>query len=92
MNSELSIEEELKSYNLNEDAITNFRTALFKANKILVLTGAGVSAESGVPTFRGPGGFWRTFQVTDLATPQAFEKKSITGLGVLSLPKGSNAY
>jgi len=40
----------------------------------VVLTGAGVSAESGVPTFRGAGGFWRTYQATDLASPQAFQR------------------
>jgi len=39
---------------------------------VVVLTGAGVSAESGVPTFRGAGGFWRQYQAQDLATPGAF--------------------
>ncbi|CAL4119890.1 unnamed protein product, partial [Meganyctiphanes norvegica] len=39
-----------------------------------ILLGAGVSAESGVPTFRGAGGFWRTWQAQDLATPGAFRK------------------
>lgn len=39
---------------------------------IVVLTGAGVSAESGIPTFRGAGGLWRNYRATDLATPQAF--------------------
>jgi NAD-dependent deacetylase len=39
-----------------------------------VLTGAGVSAASGVPTFRGAGGLWRSFRAEDLATPQAFQK------------------
>lgn len=39
----------------------------------MALTGAGVSAESGVPTFRGPEGLWRSFRPTDLATPKAFE-------------------
>ena len=38
------------------------------------MTGAGVSAESGVPTFRGAGGFWREFQAQDLASPQAFRR------------------
>lgn len=38
----------------------------------VVLTGAGVSAESGVPTFRGPEGLWRGFRAEDLATPEAF--------------------
>ena len=40
---------------------------------VVILTGAGVSAESGVPTFRGAGGFWREFQAQQLATPEAFE-------------------
>jgi NAD-dependent deacetylase len=41
---------------------------------IAVLTGAGISAESGVPTFRGPGGLWRTFRAEELATPEAFRR------------------
>ena len=39
-----------------------------------VLTGAGISAESGVPTFRGAGGLWRNFRAEELATPEAFER------------------
>ncbi len=39
---------------------------------VAVLTGAGISAESGVPTFRGDGGLWRSYQAQDLATPYAF--------------------
>lgn len=39
-----------------------------------MLTGAGVSAESGLPTFRGPGGWWRNYRAEDLATPGAFER------------------
>lgn len=42
------------------------------AKRIAVLTGAGISAESGVPTFRGPDGLWRRFRAEDLATPEAF--------------------
>lgn len=38
------------------------------------MTGAGVSAASGVPTFRGPGGLWRSFRPEDLATPAAFDR------------------
>jgi NAD-dependent deacetylase len=38
----------------------------------VVLTGAGISAESGVPTFRGVDGLWRSFRAEDLATPEAF--------------------
>ncbi|MFN8472980.1 MAG: NAD-dependent deacylase [Anaerolineae bacterium] len=43
-------------------------------SSVVVLTGAGVSAESGVPTFRGAGGLWRTYRAEDLATPQAFAR------------------
>jgi NAD-dependent deacetylase len=41
---------------------------------VVVLTGAGVSAESGVPTFRGAGGLWREHRAEELATPQAFAR------------------
>lgn len=40
----------------------------------MVLTGAGVSAESGVPTFRGPSGLWKDHRPEELATPEAFER------------------
>jgi NAD-dependent deacetylase len=39
---------------------------------VTVLTGAGVSAESGVPTFRGDDGLWKTYRAEELATPEAF--------------------
>ena len=39
---------------------------------IVVLTGAGISAESGVPTFRGSDGLWEGHRVEDVATPEAF--------------------
>jgi NAD-dependent deacetylase len=45
---------------------------LRSAASVVVLTGAGISAESGIPTFRGPGGLWRSYRPEDLATPQAF--------------------
>jgi NAD-dependent protein deacetylase/lipoamidase len=38
------------------------------------MTGAGISAESGVPTFRGVGGLWKEFRPEDLATPEAFDR------------------
>lgn len=41
---------------------------------IVVLTGAGISAESGVPTFRGPDGLWEGHRVEDVATPEAFRR------------------
>jgi NAD-dependent deacetylase len=42
--------------------------------RVLVLTGAGVSAESGIPTFRGKDGYWRNLNPAKLATPEAFAK------------------
>ncbi len=48
------------------------RRRLAEARRITVLTGAGVSAASGVPTFRGTGGLWRNRQAQQLATPDAF--------------------
>jgi NAD-dependent deacetylase len=45
---------------------------LRRATRVTILTGAGVSAASGVPTFRGSGGLWRQFRAEDLATADAF--------------------
>ena len=53
-------------------AIASGREALARALRAVVFTGAGVSAESGVPTFRGAGGLWKTFKPEELATPIAF--------------------
>ena len=53
-----------------------FREVFAKAKNIVVLSGAGISAESGVPTFRGAGGFWRKYQAQQLATPESFEVNS----------------
>jgi len=48
------------------------REWLQQAQSVVALTGAGISAESGIPTFRGPGGLWRNFKPEQLATPEAF--------------------
>ncbi len=50
------------------------RQWLARAASVATLTGAGVSAESGVPTFRGAGGLWREYRPEDLATPEAFAR------------------
>ena len=41
---------------------------------IVILTGAGVSAESGLATFRGPDGLWEGHRVEDVATPEAYRR------------------
>lgn len=50
------------------------RQRLATARNITVLTGAGISADSGVPTFRGADGLWRQYRAEDLATPDAFAR------------------
>ena len=50
------------------------REQLAAAHSVVILTGAGISADSGVPTFRGTDGLWRSFRAEDLATPEAFER------------------
>jgi NAD-dependent deacetylase len=44
------------------------------ATRVSALTGAGISAESGVPTFRGADGLWKTYRAETLATPEAFAR------------------
>jgi NAD-dependent deacetylase len=50
------------------------RSPADEVRSVAVLTGAGISAESGVPTFRGEGGLWRNYRAEDLATPPAFRQ------------------
>jgi len=50
------------------------RDWLTQAKSVAILTGAGISAESGVPTFRGAGGLWKDHKAEDLATPEAFAR------------------
>ncbi|KAL1649956.1 hypothetical protein SLS58_001332 [Diplodia intermedia] len=54
-----------------EDYVS-FCNHLNSSTRIMALFGAGLSAASGVPTFRGAGGFWREYDATTLATPAAF--------------------
>lgn len=44
--------------------------------KLVVFTGAGISAESGIKTFRDSGGLWEEYNISEVATPQAWEKNS----------------
>jgi len=51
---------------------------LANARSLAIITGAGISAESGIPTFRGKDGLWRNYRAEDLATPEAFERSPKT--------------
>lgn len=58
--------------------MTDHLTSLLRsARSVTVLTGAGVSAASGIPTFRGPEGLWRQYRPEELATPQAFARDPV---------------
>jgi NAD-dependent deacetylase len=59
---------------MNDNTIALLADYLAGAERVVVLTGAGISAESGVPTFRGANGLWRQYRAETLATPEAFER------------------
>lgn len=52
--------------------LQSFTEYLGGCKRVLALLGAGISASSGLPTFRGAGGLWRSYDATSLATPEAF--------------------
>jgi NAD-dependent deacetylase len=55
------------------ETIIKARSMIDCAKNIVVLTGAGISSESGVPTFRGKDGLWKNYRPEELATPEAFQ-------------------
>ncbi|MBI2163919.1 MAG: NAD-dependent deacylase, partial [candidate division NC10 bacterium] len=59
---------------MSQRGASELQGRLRRARRVAVLTGAGVSAESGVPTFRGTDGLWRQYRAEDLATPEAFQR------------------
>jgi NAD-dependent deacetylase len=61
-------------YTGNLSDLARAREWLAQADSVAILTGAGVSAESGVPTFRGAEGLWKNFNPEELATPEAFAR------------------
>jgi NAD-dependent deacetylase len=61
----------------NENPYCQVAELLRNTDSLFVMTGAGVSAESGVPTFRGADGLWKNYSVQDLATPHAFAKNPV---------------
>lgn len=56
------------------EAVAELARRITPKSRITVMTGAGVSAASGVPTFRGPGGLWRDYRPEQLATAEAFRR------------------
>src|ERR1700753_2905347 len=54
--------------------MASFVQHLQSSKRIVALLGAGLSASSGLPTFRGAGGLWRTYDATMLATPEPFQQ------------------
>lgn len=48
--------------------------AILPTDRIFILTGAGVSAESGIPTFRDAGGLWRNYRIEEVASPHAWRR------------------
>jgi NAD-dependent deacetylase len=61
-----------------ETSVVEAARILRSAHAVAALTGAGVSAESGVPTFRGAGGLWEGRRIEQVATPEAFDGDPMT--------------
>ncbi len=60
----------------NKDAIKLLKDKINQAKNVVVISGAGISAESGIPTFRGKDGLWKKYRAEELATNQAFVRDS----------------
>ena len=60
---------------VKDEDVASFQKHLASSKRIMALCGAGLSAASGLPTFRGAGGLWRNNSATELATPEAFEDR-----------------
>lgn len=60
--------------NPGADTPSDLARLLAEVERLVVLTGAGISVESGIPPFRGPEGLWRSFRPEQLATPEAFQR------------------
>ncbi|XP_065314560.1 NAD-dependent protein deacylase sirtuin-5, mitochondrial-like [Gordionus sp. m RMFG-2023] len=54
--------------------MNEFKKYLSACKHLIAITGAGISAESGIPTFRGEGGIWKKWSAQELATPQGFKR------------------
>lgn len=61
----------------DQKKIEELKGRLLKCKNLVVFTGAGISKESGIPTFRDADGLWKNFRVEELATPEAFERDPV---------------
>ena len=59
---------------MDHNQVKKIRKKLAECKSLTILTGAGVSADSGMPTFRGNDGLWKNYRAEELATPEAFER------------------
>ncbi len=57
-----------------QDKILEAKNIIEQASSLSVLTGAGISSESGIPTFRGEEGLWKNYSPQELASPEAFRR------------------
>ncbi len=57
-----------------ENVLQHIARTIERGGRLTVLTGAGVSAESGIPTFRDSGGLWENHSLEEVATPQGFRR------------------
>jgi NAD-dependent deacetylase len=62
-------------WNKQQPLLLRARAAIEGAGHVLVITGAGISADSGVPTFRSAGGYWRDRRLSELASPATFARE-----------------
>jgi NAD-dependent deacetylase len=62
---------------MDSEPIRQVAQRIRASDRVVVLTGAGISQESGVPTFRGADGLWQNFRAEDLATAEAFNKDPV---------------
>jgi len=59
---------------MEDHILSPVKELISRSKNIAVLTGAGISAESGIPTFRGKDGLWNNYRAEELATPEAFSR------------------
>lgn len=59
---------------MDHSALEQLAQRLLNTSPTLIITGAGISAESGISTFRGVGGYWNQYKAEDLASPQGFAR------------------